>query len=162
MRRWAFSLVAAAGLLLGGVGAAHAQATDAPPNRAQLERRVRQVFLNRLRQELRLTPDEVEALQAVIRWSEAERQQIAADTRILGTRVTDFLRAGGMEQEARELLEIRVDLQAREAALFRAEQDRLLEVMSPPQVVRFYEIRDELNDRIRRLRAEVQRRRGGG
>lgn len=149
-------------LVLGCAGPLAAQDNDRPQNRVELERRVRQVFLNRLRQELRLTPDEITALQEVIRWSEAQRQAVAAETRAMNERVTEYLRSGGPEQAARELLEERVEIQTREARLFAEEQERLLAVMSAPQVVRFYVIRDDLNDRIRRLRGNLQQRRRGG
>ena len=149
-------------LVLGGAAPLTAQDTDRPQSRVELERRVRQVFINRLRQELRLTPNEIQSLQEVIRWSEGQRQAVAADTRSMNDRVTEYLRSGGTEQAARELLAERAEIQAREARLFAEEQERLLTVMSAPQVVRFYVIRDDLNDRIRRLRADVQRRRRGG
>lgn len=148
-------------LTLAGAAGLEAQVRDRPQNRAQLERRIRQAFLNRLRQELRLNSDELAALQEVIRWSENERQTIASDTRGLNERVSEFLRGGGTEQDARSLLAERAELQARESRLFAAEQERLLEVMTAPQVVRFYSIRDELNARIRRLRMDVQGRPGG-
>lgn len=148
-------------LVVGGAAPLAAQAPDRAQNRVELERRVRQAFVNRLRQELRLTPDEISALEEVIRWSEAERQAVAAESRALTERVTEYLRSGGTEQTALTLLEERSAIQSREAQLFGEEQERLLEVMSAPQVVRFYVIRDDLNDRIRRLRADVQRRRGG-
>lgn len=149
-------------LALSGAIPLAAQDTTPPQNRVELERRVRQVFLNRLRQELRLTPDEITSLEEVIRWSESQRQAVSAESRAMNERVTEYLRSGGPEQTARELLEERVEIQAREARLFAEEQGRLLTVMSAPQVVRFYVIRDDLNDRIRRLRAnERQRRRGG-
>ncbi len=145
-------------LVAGAVTSAHAQAGEQPATREQLERRLRQAFFNRIRQELRLSPNEVRSLEEVIRWSETERQTIAATTRELNRDVTQFLRSGGTEADARDLLERRAALQTREAELFQSEQARLLEVMSAPQVVRFYEIRDQLNARIRRLRTQAQGR----
>lgn len=155
-------LLLLASMVLGGIQPLAAQDTERPQTRVELERRVRQAFLSRLRQELRLTPDEIESLQEVIRWSESERQRVAAESRAVNEQVTEYLRSGGTEQAARGLLAARVEIQEREARLFAEEQERLLGVMSAPQVVRFYVIRDDLNDRIRRLRADIQRRRRGG
>ena len=54
------------------------------------------------------------------------------------------------EEEARAILEERRALQREEADLFEEEQDRLLTVLSPNQVVRFYRLRDQFNRSIHR------------
>lgn len=136
-----------------GVGATPvaAQATDLP--RQQVENRIRQAFQNRVRQELQLTRDEVPQLTEVVQWSEGQRREIARRTRQLSARAMNYLRDGGPEEEARAILEERRALQREEADLFEEEQDRLLTVLSPNQVVRFYRLRDQFNRQIQQARA---------
>ena len=155
-RRWGRSLSACMVVMACALAApapTNAQVQENTP-RTELERRVRQAFQNRVRQDLALSAEEARRLARVIQWSGAERRAIAVDTRALNRRVLAFVRGGGTEDEARELLEGRADLQRREASLFEDEQRRLLEVLTPVQVVRFYRIRDEFNARVRRLRMQ--------
>ncbi len=133
-----------------------------PQERRELERRVRQAFQNRVRQELRLTGPEMESLREVISWSEGERSRIAVETRELNGRVATFLRDGGTSDDARTLLTERASLQRRGTQLFLDEQERLLEVLTPAQVVRFYRLRDEFNARILRTRQGGALRPGDG
>ena len=58
----------------------------------------------------------------------------------------------GDDARATELLRGLADLRVREARLFADEQERLLEVLTPSQILRFHAVREELNQRIRRLR----------
>ena len=66
------------------------------------------------------------------------------------------------DEEAMELLTRMADLRAEEAALFQAEQERLLEVLSPFQVLEFHSLREQLGERIRSLRRGQGGRRGPG
>lgn len=132
---------------------------DAGVQRQQLEQRVRRAFQNRVRQDLQLTAAEVPQLTEVIRWSEGLRRGIAQRTRELNVRAVDFLRDGGAESEAVTILEDRKTLQREEADLFAEEQIRLLEVLSPNQVVRYYRLRDQFNRQLQQARA---RRPGSG
>ena len=159
VRRVLLAFVCALALTGGGSSPADAQSGLTPRERQELERRVRQAFQARVRQELRLTAGEMGSLREVISWSEGERQRIAAETRSLNGRVADFLRDGGTADDARTILTERASLQRRGTQLFLDEQERLLEVISPSQVVRFYRLRDEFNARI--LRARQTGRPGG-
>jgi len=140
-------------VLLVGFGAAPLAGQDRGVQRQQLENRVRQAFQNRVRQELALTRTEIPRVTEVVRWSEGERRQIARRTRQLNARATAFLRDGGTEAEARQILEERRALQREESELFGEEQDRLLTVLSPNQIVRLYRLRDQLNQQLQRARA---------
>jgi hypothetical protein len=53
-----------------------------------------------------------------------------------------------------------VELSGQEATLFREEQEALLQILSSPQVVRLIMMRQQLGDRIRRLRGGGGRGRG--
>ncbi len=150
IRKSVLALISVIALLAALPVGAEAQANA--QERRDLERRVRQAFQNRIRQELRLTPPEMESLREVISWSEGERSRIATETRDLNGRVADFLREGGTSDDARTLLTERASLQRRGTQLFLDEQERLLEVLTPAQVVRFYRLRDEFNARILRAR----------
>jgi hypothetical protein len=133
---------------------------DAGAQRQQLEQRVRRAFQNRVRQDLQLTAAEVPQLTEVIRWSEGLRRGIALRTRELNTRAVDFLREGGAESEAVAILEERKALQREESDLFAEEQERLLDVLSPNQVVRYYRLRDQFNRQLQRARARRPGNRG--
>jgi hypothetical protein len=63
------------------------------------------------------------------------------------------------EERAREILDDMARLAREEAALLVDEQASLLEILSPPQVVRLYSLRERLGRRIRELGG---RRPGGG
>jgi hypothetical protein len=56
------------------------------------------------------------------------------------------------EAQARELLGEMIRVQEAELELYRREQQSLLTVLSPNQLVRFYRIRDEWGQRLQRLR----------
>ena len=128
-------------------------------DRQQLESRIRQAFQNQIRQQLELSPGETSELTEVVQWSEGQRRQIAERTRQLNDGVVNFLRDGGTEADARAILGERRALQREESELFAEEQDRLLGVLSPNQVVRFYRLRDQFNRRLQQVRA---RRAGNG
>lgn len=145
------ALPASGGTPMVGATPVAAQATDLP--RQQVENRIRQAFQNRVRQELQLTRDEVPQLTEIVQWSEAQRRDIAQRTRQLNVRAVAYLRDGGAEDVARSILEERRVLQREEADLFEEEQDRLLTVLSPNQVVRFYRLRDQFNRQIQQARA---------
>ena len=159
VRRALLAVICALAVVGPSASGVDGQSVLTPQERQELERRVRQAFQARVRQELRLRPVEMESLREVISWSEGERQRIATETRSLNTRVADFLRDGGTSDDARTILTERASLQRRGTQLFLDEQERLLEVITPAQVVRFYRLRDEFNARI--LRARQGTRDGG-
>ena len=123
------------------------------PGRNQLEERVRRAFVQRVQRQLQLDDGEVGRLREVLAWSEGQRRALATENRDLNRRSQAVTREGG-EEEAQAILDGRVRVQERQLELFREEQERLLEVLSPARVVRFYRMRAELNRRILELRGQ--------
>ncbi|HSG09582.1 MAG TPA: hypothetical protein VLA36_14570 [Longimicrobiales bacterium] len=137
-----------------------------PQDRAQLEQRVRARFAENMQRRLRLTEEQSEALEAAVRGLQADRMALAQDERALRQRMQAILADDqASEEEATQVLRRMVDLRAQEARLFQEEQERLLEVLTPIQAVRFHAMREQLAQRIQQLRggpAGAARRPGGG
>ncbi len=148
--RYAPTVAVLAGLLL--MGASELEAQN-PNNRSALERRVRAAFVQRAQRQLALTDSEVGALRETLAWSDGQRRAIAVENQDLNRR-SQALSLDGNVGEAQAILDARVRLQEREATLFREEQERLLDVLTPPELVRFYRLRAELNRRILQLRQQ--------
>jgi len=137
------------------------QATEAQDAqaRSQLEQRVRRAFADRLRTELELSTDQISGLERVMAWSDEQRRSVALDNRQVQLDTERFLTEQGDDQDAQRILDGRRLLQQREAQLFEEEQRRLGDVLTPGQIVRFYQLRERFVRRVQELR---QNRRGGG
>lgn len=146
---WTAVLVAAVAPL-----AVSAQGGDrrAPGDRAQLEERVRAQMGRVMRERLGLTDEQATRLSEVTQNFENERRELFSLERAARRRVEALLLEGGTNQdEARELITRMGDLREREARLFREEQEALLDVLTPLQVLRLQELRQDLGRRIRAL-----------
>lgn len=121
-----------------------------PPPREQMERRVQQRFQERVAAELGLDAEQRDRLAAVAADFQGERRELVRRDmqlrRRLGTTGTLL-----SDEQARTALDEMLLIQEAEAALLGREQERLLEFLSPGQVVRFFTLRGELADQIRRL-----------
>jgi len=167
-----FGLVGAAAVALLGVeplgapalGAADSvalQAQQAGPQRGQmergqLERRIMAQFAQLVRRELGLdSAGAAELFVAVDEFGEERRalqmRESALQRQLRGTGVymSDAQSTAALE----EFLAIKRE----ELRLLEAEQVRLGEVLSPPQLLRFYALREQLGQRIRRLREQGSR-----
>ena len=162
----ASSLFMRAGLLMaalltsGAEGLAAQRPEDQRPGgggrRAEMQRRIQARFDNLVREELELSDDQVQQLQEVVedfreRRLEFSRRERSTRGRIVG------LGAGGAgseltEEEASEILSEMLELSGEEASLFQEEQEAFLQILGPPQVVRFIVMRQRFGDRIRTLR----------
>ena len=134
--------------------AATAQGGDRRPagDRAQLEERVRAQMARVMRERLGLTDEQATRLSEVTQTFETQRREIFSLEQAARRRVEALLLEGGNNQdEARELITRMGDLREREARLFREEQDALLDVLTPVQVLRLQELRQDLGRRIRAL-----------
>jgi len=123
------------------------------PERNQLEERVRRAFVQRVQRQLQLDDAEVGELREVLAWSEGQRRALSTENQDLERR-SQAVRFEGSDDEARAILDGRLRIQERQLELYREEQQRLLEVLSPARVVRFYRLRAELNRRILQLRGQ--------
>ena len=131
-----------------------------PGNRLQMEERVRQRFDDIVRTQLGLNGDQAERLTRVVQSFQAERQALLRRERELRRRVRQG--AGGLapgrggslmsEEQARAALREMTDLRRVETELQQQEMEQLLEVLTPGQLVRFYLLREEMADRLTRLR----------
>ncbi len=139
------------------------------PERMELERRVRARMAEMMREQLGLSEEEDARLNEVVQGFQEQRRQVGRQEQALRRRVEALMLEGGQDQaEAAELLERMSALRIQEAELFRAEHEALLEVLTPIQVLRLVALREQLGQRIRRLRGQSGRgdgrggRRGGG
>jgi len=128
--------------------------------RNRLEQRLRQGFQQSIQAQLGLEPGQMRSIQEVLRSFDEERSELSRAQASVRLRLRDSSLRDIGEPEARNLLQEMVDLQERELDLYRNEQARLLELMNPVQLVRFYQLRDQLGQRVQQLRQG--RGQGGG
>jgi Spy/CpxP family protein refolding chaperone len=121
-------------------------------DRAQLEERVRAQMGRLMRERLGLDEAGAERLSEVVRGFDGRRRALFAEEQTTRRSVETVLRDGANdENEARELITRMWELRQEEAALFREEQEALLDVLTPVQVLRLQELRQDLGQRIRAL-----------
>lgn len=136
------------------VGALEAQVR--PGERApELARRVQQQFERRIRNELGLTEDEFQEVQAAVAAFRPRRVALNGEERTLRAQAQLLIRQGGEgdadQLRARGILEGIQDLREAEAALAREEEERLAELLTPMQLLRYQVLRQQLAERIRQL-----------
>ncbi len=151
----AFSLVAAASLE-GQRGRRGGGRRGPPPpsERSGLEQRVRVRMDQMIRQELDLNEDEWKAVGDNARDFDMKRRELMRSEQALKRRVEAIaLEGGANDEEAGEILDQLIALREQELQLFQEEQERLLEILSPSQLVRFQNMREKLGEQIRRLRS---------
>lgn len=151
-------LTAAALMAVSWVGAAGGLEAQERPGRERLEAQVRARFNALVQRELGLDDAALERLDATLSALQEERRALGIRQRQLRRRMAS---TGALlsEDEARAVLDQVVTVQEEELGLLRREQERLLEVLTAPQLVRFYTLRERFADRVRELR---RRRSGGG
>ena len=151
----AFSLVAATSLegLRGRRGGGR-RGPPPPSERSGLEQRVRVRMDQMIRQELDLNEDEWKAVGDNARDFDMKRRELMRSEQALKRRVEAIaLEGGANDEEAGEILDQLIALREQELQLFQEEQERLLEILSPSQLVRFQNMREKLGEQIRRLRS---------
>jgi Spy/CpxP family protein refolding chaperone len=124
-------------------------------DRAQLERRIRAQMGEMMRQRLGLSEAESQSLGEIVEEFEPARRGIAREEQAVRRRV-EALTAdeAATDGEASDLLARLADVRRRDAELFAEEQERLLEILTPLQVLRFHSLREQLGERIQRLRGQ--------
>lgn len=131
-----------------------------PRDREAMEQRVRAQMARMIREELGLSEAEYEPVAEVMRRYHEERRTLVRSEQATRRRVEALLLEGGEDtREARELLDRLVELREEEAAIFREEQEALLEVLTPAQVLELHAVRERI---VRRIRAFRGRRGGRG
>ena len=137
------------------VASAQARARGPSATRQELVERIRERFENRIARELRLDEEQREVIGEVFSVFARSRAELLPQRREIERRISGHL-AGpdGSEEDALGLLEEMRALREREAELLREEEDRLLEVLTPSQVLRLQALRDQFGNQIRRLRGD--------
>jgi Spy/CpxP family protein refolding chaperone len=154
VRRWIpFALLLA---VLSAPGSANAQQQrrrgDAPPDRAQIEQRIRAQMGRMMQERLGLSAEEAARLSEVVQQFDGRRRELASREQDVRRRAAEVTRSGGDASGARQVLQQQADLRMEEAQLFGEEQRALLEVLTPAQVLQLQDLRQDLGRRIRALR----------
>jgi Spy/CpxP family protein refolding chaperone len=127
----------------------------------ELERRVRARMAEMMREQLGLSEEEDARLSEIVQGFEGQRRQLGRQERAVRRRVEALMLEGGQDlAEAAELLQRMSALRVQEAELIKAEHEALLEEFTPIQVLRLVHLREQLGQRIQRLRGQPGR--GGG
>jgi hypothetical protein len=158
-----FSALAMAGLLVLAPLFASAQVTPPPGGqrqRLELEQRLHLGFQRSIQNQLGLEQGELQGIQEIMQSFQEDRQALNRAQSSLRYRLRDPALQDIGEDEAKVLLKEMVDVQQREIDLYRREQEELLKVMTPVELVRFYGLRDNLGQRVQQLRQG--RGQGGG
>jgi hypothetical protein len=155
--RFAALTAVALGVLVPGARPALAQDPErrTPPPRRELEDRVRQRFEDMVNRELGLSSEEsARVRRIVVAFRDVRRDLGRRQLQLRRSLVRNDEILG--DEEARILLDEVVEVQREEARVMEREIERLLTVLSPGQLVRFYALRERMAERVRAL----QERRG--
>jgi hypothetical protein len=123
------------------------------PNRAAIVQRIERQFQERLARELELTADQREELATVLRDYATARADLLPRRRALGLEIRELLEGDQSQDRALELIRELREVREAEAELLEEEEDRLLDVLSPIQVLRLQALRDQFGEQIRSLGA---------
>ncbi|MEX0935702.1 MAG: hypothetical protein WD013_02280 [Gemmatimonadota bacterium] len=126
--------------------------SDGDMDREEMLERVETYFQERLARELRIEPEQRSAFMAALSEFGESRGELFPRKRELMGEVRRYLREGGSETEAEALIEDLRAIREREAALLIEEEDRLLEILRPSQVLRLQILREQFQNEILRLR----------
>ena len=121
--------------------------------REQLERRVRARFAEVIQQRLGLSAEESTRLNRTVESFMERRQRLVAGEQVLRRRMEAILLEDEPDEaEARAVVVRMQEMRDAEVRLFREEQEALMTVLTPVQLVRFHALREQLGQRIQQLR----------
>jgi hypothetical protein len=120
--------------------------------RLELERRLHQGFNRSIQNQLGWDQAKMQGLQGIMRSFQEDRTSLARSQASLRHKLRDPALQDLSHEEASALLQEMVDLQQQELDLYKREQEELLKVMTPVELVRFYRLRDNLGQRLQQLR----------
>ena len=148
------TLILALLLLVPAAPAAAQVGPRGPVDREQLEERVRARMAQMIQERLALSEEEGARMRQILQETHERRRELRMEERALRRRLGAWADQGeGADAaEARAILERMADLRVAEVDLFRAEQDRLLEFLTPRQVLTFHVLRQRMGERIQELR----------
>jgi hypothetical protein len=130
--------------------------------REEMMARLHAQFERELSRELGLGAEVRSEIGEILGSMRDKRRELYQRRRALSAQKKAFHEAGGGEKDARRILSETRAVRAEEARIESEEEARLLEVMSPAEVLRFQVIRDDFNDRIRQMHRERSDRGGDG
>lgn len=147
------TILALTGLLLAGAAIPAAAQGGPPPRAAQMRDRIEQAFLQRTKEELRLTDEQTEKMSKVVSaWGE-KRRALEDEERELRRTIDGELRPGVAADAA--VLNRSIDaLTANRVAYaqsFQGEMQELAAFLSPVQRAQFLTLRDRLLMRVREM-----------
>lgn len=165
------NLALAAMLALALPLAAAAQETEPPgerrtppteEERAEMRERIQQRFLDMAAERLELDAAQRTRLGSVLERNHEERREIAREGMRLRREAADLLENDAPDAgRAQTILNELTRLRERELELWRAEQDALAAVLSPPQRLQLMAMQARFYDRVRDMRHERGPGRGG-
>ena len=135
------------------------------PSRAEMERRLRENYEQQVRERLGLGEEQSRELNAAVMPFQEERlalqrRESALKRRLEGQGGGGQGRRGGAllaDDQARDVLREMMDLQNDETDLFNREQQRLLQLLTPSQLVSYYLLREQFAETLRRARGSDRR-----
>ena len=151
IRLAAISVAVLVSVTLQTPAAAQIRGRGAQLNRQEMVQRIQERFQRRIAQALQLDEEQREVLFDVFSSFSEARAELLPLRRELAARIREHLAADGSGDRAMELIEELRELRRREAELLLEEEDRLLEALSPSQVLRLQTMREQFGEQIRRL-----------
>ncbi len=152
-------------LMMGGVQDLVAQ-RGGRGSRADMELRIQARFDNQVREDLNLGDGQWRRLQATVGEFRTRRLEFLQSERGTRARVGRLGGRGGgrelTEEQASQILAEMLELSDQQATLFREEQEALLQILTPQEVVRYIVMRQQLGDSVLRLRGRGGPGRGRG
>lgn len=139
-------------LILGAPAALEAQSgQERELTREEMQARIHAQFERALSRDLGADAETRAEIQEILDSMREKRRALYERRRALADRKADFQETGGDEKEARRILSETRAIRAEEARIEAEEETRLLEIMSPAEVLKFQLLRDDFNERIRRM-----------
>ena len=144
-----------------GVAPLAAQDTDSLPGRTQLRDRIEQAFLDRAREEMSLSEDQVAKLQATSRRMFDRRLALEAENHRLNQVLAEQMRPGvaGDPRTIRTALDSIITIRIAAATLYRDEQRELAGYLTDVQRAQYHLLRERLLARVADVRAQRQEQR---
>lgn len=119
--------------------------------REQMLERIHAQYERQLQIRLGVDAETRDEIQKILHSMRTERRALYQRKRALHRQREAFADDGGSEAQAREILAEARALRAEEARIAAEEEARLLEFLTPRQVLEFQILREEFNERVRRV-----------
>lgn len=151
-----------------GVAAQRGQQVERedPDARRQMMARVQAEHERRMVEALGLTTAQSTELRGLLIRYRESRMELMRERASIRQDLARHGEAGGTDGEARRILDRMRALRARELEMQRAEEEALMEILSPSQILQLQVLRDHFSERIRQLEGDRPRGRppetGGG